>query len=87
MAEQIEMPFGLCNGVDPRKHVLHGVHIGATGRIRLNRPCSGGPNEAGGDAALCQITLTTYYFSAASQYYVRACRPSSVVCLSVCLSQ
>jgi len=27
-------------------------HIGATWRIQLNRPC-------GGDAALCQITLTT----------------------------
>jgi len=31
---------------------VHGVHIGATWRIQLNRPC-------GGDAALCQMTLTT----------------------------
>jgi len=46
MTEPIEMPFGLWTQVGPRKHVLHGVHIGATWRIRLNRPCSGGPNEA-----------------------------------------
>jgi len=45
VAEQIEMPFGWRTLVDPRKHVLHGVHIGATWWIRLNSPCSGGPNE------------------------------------------
>jgi len=28
MAEQIEMPFGLWTLVDPRKHVLGGVHNG-----------------------------------------------------------
>jgi len=46
IAEQIEMPFGLWTRVGMYKHVLHGVHIGATWRIRLNRPCSDGPNEA-----------------------------------------
>jgi len=35
-----EMPFGLCTRVGWRKHVLHGVHIGATRRIRLNRLCA-----------------------------------------------
>jgi len=36
-AEPIEMPFGMLSGVGPRKHVLDGVHIGETWRIRLNR--------------------------------------------------
>jgi len=36
IAEQIEMPFGLLTPVGLRKYVLHGVHIGATWRIRLN---------------------------------------------------
>jgi len=52
------------------------------------------PSVCGGDADLCQITLTTYYY-AASQYYIHSfityvdaayCyRPSSVVCRSVTL--
>jgi len=46
-AEPIEMPFGLWTRVGQRQHVLHGVHIDATWRIRLNRPCSDWPNEAG----------------------------------------
>ena len=46
MSKQIEMPFGLCARVGPWKHALHGSHIGATWRIRLIRPYSGGPNEA-----------------------------------------
>jgi len=37
MAEPIEMPFGLWTPISLGKHVLHG---GATGRIRLNRPCA-----------------------------------------------
>jgi len=37
MAEPIEMPFGMWTWMGPTKHVLHGVHIGATWRIRLNR--------------------------------------------------
>jgi len=38
--EPIEMPFGKWTQVGPRKHVLDGVHIGATWQIRLNRPCT-----------------------------------------------
>jgi len=30
MAEPIEMPFGLWTKVDPRNHLLGGVHTGAT---------------------------------------------------------
>jgi len=53
MAEPIEMPFGVWTRVGPRKHMLDGVHIGATWRIRLNRPC------AAAMWPFCQITLTT----------------------------
>ena len=38
MAEPIEMPFGVWTSVGSRKHVLKGVHIGTTWRIRLNCP-------------------------------------------------
>ena len=38
MTELIQMLFALWTAVGPRKHVLHGVHIGATWRILLNRP-------------------------------------------------
>jgi len=37
MAEPIEMLFGLWTWMGRRKHVLHGKHIGATWRLRLNR--------------------------------------------------
>ena len=37
-AERIEMPFGSWTPVSPMKHVLGGVHTGATWRIPLNRP-------------------------------------------------
>jgi len=40
MAEPIEMPFRLWTREGLRKHVLDGVHSGATWRIRLNRPCA-----------------------------------------------
>ena len=40
MAEPIEMLFGVWTRVGPRKHVLDGVHIDATWRIQLNRPCA-----------------------------------------------
>jgi len=53
MAELIEMLFGLWIQMDPRNHVLHGLHIGATWRIQLNRPC------AAEIWTYCQITLTT----------------------------
>ena len=46
MAEQIEMPFGLwTRGAEGSMRYM-GVHIGATWRIRVNCPCSGGSNEA-----------------------------------------
>jgi len=56
-AEPIEMLLGICTQVarSLRKHVIGGVHTGATWRIPLNHPC-------GGDAAYCQITLTTCYY-------------------------
>jgi len=40
MAEPIDMLFGLWTRVGAGKHVLGGVHIGATWRIQLNRPCA-----------------------------------------------
>jgi len=33
MAKPIEMPFELRTQVDPMKHILDGVHIGATWQI------------------------------------------------------
>ena len=35
-----EMPFGLWTRLSRRKHFLQAVHIGATWRIRLTRPCA-----------------------------------------------
>jgi len=57
MAEPIEMPFGLWTKVDPRNHLLGGVHTGA---------CLTNTTESsmcGGDVDLCQITLTPCYIS------------------------
>jgi len=48
ITEPVEMPFGLWDRMGPRKHALHRVNIGATWRIRTNRP----PSMCGGDAAL-----------------------------------
>jgi len=52
-AEPIEMPFGVWTRMRPRKHVLNGVerwrHL--TNTIQ--------PSMCGGDAAFCQITLST----------------------------
>jgi len=56
MAEPIEMLFGLWTHVSPRKHILGGVHTGATWRTPLNRSC------AVVKWPFCQITLTTYYY-------------------------
>ena len=39
MAKPITMPFEIWAWVGPRKHILDGVHISATWRIRLNYPC------------------------------------------------
>jgi len=49
---------GGSTGGDADWGVLDGVHIRATWRIRLNCPCA-----RGGDAALCQITLTTCFLA------------------------
>jgi len=38
MAKLIEMSFVLWTRVGPRKHVLDGMHIGASWQIRLNCP-------------------------------------------------
>jgi len=38
--EPIEMTFGMRTRVDPRNYMLDWVYIGATWRIRLNRPCA-----------------------------------------------
>jgi len=52
MAELIEMPFGLCTRLGPRKHVLGGV-------VKTIEP-----SICGGDTTCFQITLTTccYYY-------------------------
>jgi len=55
--EPIKMPFGLQTRAGPMSHVLHGEHLGTTWRIRLNEP-----STRGGNAALCQIILTTVLF-------------------------
>jgi len=57
MAKPIKMPFGIWTHVGPRKHVLRG---GAHGRHLANTT---EPSMCGGDAACCQITLTTCYFT------------------------
>ena len=52
MVEPIDVQFGMLSQLGPWNHVLDGVHINATWRIRLNRPCM---------QALCQVTLTSCY--------------------------
>ena len=54
-AETVELSFGMWTRLGPRKHVLDGVHIGVTWRIRLNGPCVAAMQP------FCQITLTTCY--------------------------
>jgi len=39
-AVPVEMKFVTLSQVGPGNHVLDGVHIGASWRIRLNRPCA-----------------------------------------------
>ena len=51
-AEPIEMPLGLRTRVGPGNHVLDGGPDPTMGRGNFD-------GERGGDAALCQITLTT----------------------------
>jgi len=66
MAEQIEMPFGLCTRLGSGKHVPRDVVLMGAHRRNLTNMIE--PSMfgwiCGDDAALCQITLTTcYYFS------------------------
>ena len=51
-AVPIEMLFGMWTRLDPGYHVLDGVHIGDTWRIRLNCPCAAAMRS-------CEITLST----------------------------
>jgi len=55
-AEPIEMKFGILRQVDPENHVLdegaHWRHLTNTTE----------PSMCGGDATLCQSTLTTCYY-------------------------
>jgi len=53
-AEPIEMPFEILSRVDPRNHVLDGVHIVATWRIWINMI---EPSMCGGDAAFFVYTI------------------------------
>jgi len=50
------MPFGLWTRVGSRKHVLGGVHTGATWQIPLNHPCTVAMQP------FCHIALTTWYY-------------------------
>jgi len=77
MAEPIEMPFMLRTRIGPRKQVLHGVHIGATWRVRLNRLC------AAAVWPFCRITLTTCYY-----YWPLYSSPANSIgplCVCVCV--
>jgi len=66
MAEPIDLPFGLWIRGDRRKHKFNRIR-----QVFANVPSYIGENLAntiessvfGGDAALCQITLTTCYYS------------------------
>jgi len=78
-AEPIEMPFGLWTRMGPRKHVLHGVAIGATWRIRLNRACAAAMRPfchfySARNARIASAVLATA---------IPSVRPSVSVCLSV----
>jgi len=58
-AEPIEVLFGMWTWVDgwvQGSMYYMGVHIVATWRIRLNRPCAAAMRP------LCEVTLTTWYF-------------------------
>jgi len=80
MAEAIDMPFGMWTRVDPRKHALDGVHIDATWRIRVNRPCA--------VAMRSYIIMSNYsdQFSERERDMLSRVRLSSVCLSYVCLS-
>ena len=62
-AEPIEMPFGMCTPVGPRKHMLDGSsHWHYLANTTERSVC-------GGDGALCQITLTTCYATGVRKNY------------------
>jgi len=84
IAERIEMPFGLCSGWTQGSMCYMAVHIGATGRIRLNRPCSGGPNEAVAMRPYVKLLWPVIIFRPhRSTTYVLADRVAWSVCRSV----
>jgi len=68
-AEPIEMPFGLRARMGRRNHVLDGGpevlrDVAMTTIFGfLYMECTLVPSMCGGDAALCQITLTTCLFN------------------------
>jgi len=57
MAELIEMLFRMWTRVSLKKHVLDGVHIGRWRHLANTIE----PSVCSGDAAFCQINLTTCY--------------------------
>jgi len=70
-AELIEMPFGVWTRVGPRKHALGG------GVLWRNLANTMEPSICGGDAAFCQITLTTcLMYCAADACHNRRCENS-----------
>jgi len=74
MAEPIDLPFGLWTWVSRRKHkcprIRHVAPMCPYGRTHWRHLANTIEQYVcGGDAALYQITLTTCYYYAASQYY------------------
>jgi len=69
-AEPIEMPFGMWTWVDGSKHVLDGVHIGASWRIRLNRPC----------AAAIRPFVKIFWSLVIPGYFINHCELQTVNC-------
>jgi len=71
MAEPIDLPFGLWTRVDRGKHKFNRVRQVTPMCPRGRVHCRNLANTielfvCGGDAALCQITLITYYFARGS---------------------
>jgi len=71
MAEPIDLPFGLWTRVGRRKHKFNRVRQVAPmcprGRVHWSNLANATELfVCGGDAALCKITLITYYFAGGS---------------------